>query len=378
MTVLKLIIPLLFFALFFTLCSNDDNPVVPEIDNMAGDLTLLNGNNKIGSIEGFNPTNPPATSDSMAARWQEALNAGMSVGRLQIDWPELEPAPGIFNQTVLEEELAKMKNQGLQTFLLISAYDSDGPVIPPDLQGKDFDDPELIGRFKNLMDWVIPMLIEYDGYLISVINEADNDFAEHPDLYKEIVIFLSETRDHVHQINNNMAVTATIAEGSLDDGRPGIREIIAESDVACWNFYGSKLQFSSPYFIEQTESEVQADLQRLIEASADKNIVIQELGMHSGSRLLNSSEEIQRRFFELFFEKMNTTDQIKIAYNFQLVDWSPEVSELLAQGFESEEVPQEFIGQWKESLETIGLINYSDGSRKDAWNEFLFWVEEFN
>ena len=100
--------------------------------------------------------------------------------------------------------------------------------------------------------------------------------------------------------------------------------------------------------------------------------------MHSGNRLLNSSEEIQRRFFELFFEKMNTTEQIKVAYNFQLVDWSPEVSELLAQGFESEEVPQEFIGQWKESLETFGLINYSDGSRKDAWNEFLFWVEEFN
>ena len=59
----------------------------------------------------------------------------MSVGRLQIDWPELEPAPGTFNQTLLEEELAKMNNQGLQTFLLISAYDSDGPVIPSDLQG---------------------------------------------------------------------------------------------------------------------------------------------------------------------------------------------------------------------------------------------------
>ena len=99
------------------------------------------------------------------------------------------------------------------------------------------------------------MLIEYDGYLISVINEADNDFAEHPDLYKEIVIFLSETRDHVHQINNNMAVTGLrLLKGAWMTAMPGIREIIAESEVACWNFYGSKLQFSSPYFVEQTES----------------------------------------------------------------------------------------------------------------------------
>ncbi|HKK87811.1 MAG TPA: hypothetical protein VJ917_03110 [Saprospiraceae bacterium] len=375
---LKLIITLPVLALFFTLCSKDNNPVVSGINNMPGELPLLNRSNKIGTIKGFNPSNPPATSDSMAVRWQEALNSGMSVGRLQIDWPELEPVPGIFNQTLLEEELSKMKNQGLQTFLLISAYDSEGPIIPADLQGKDFNDPELIERFKTLMDWVIPMLIEYDGFLISVINEADNDFAEHPGLYKEIVTFLAETRKHVHQINDNMAVTATIAEGSLDDGRPGIREIIAESDVACWNFYGTNLQFMSPYFVEQTESEVKADLQRLIEISGDKKIVIQELGMHSGNRLLNSSEEIQRRFFKLFFEEMNTNEQIKVAYNFQLVDWSPEVSELLAQGFESEEVPQEFIDQWKESLETVGLINYSDGSRKEAWHEFLFWLEELN
>lgn len=377
MSQLKFIVSLLFIEVIFTQCSSEENPIVPQSDNSAGELPLLNGNNKVGTIEGFNPSNPPATSDSIAARWQEALNAGMSIGRLQIDWPELEPLPGTFNQSVLEQELENMKNQGLQTFLLISAYDSDGPVLPADLRGKAFDDSELINRFKNLMDWVIPMLVEYDGYLISVINEADNDFADQPELYKEIVTFLAETRDHVHQINGNMAVTATIAEGSLDDDRPGIRELIAESDVACWNFYGTKLQFSSPYFVEQTESEVKADLQQLIEASGDKKIVIQELGMHSGNRLLNSSEEIQRRFFELFFEDLSTNEQIVVAYNFQLVDWSPEVSELLAQGFEGEEVPQEFIYQWKESLETIGLISYSDGTNKAAWNEFLFWLEEF-
>ena len=68
MTVLKLIIPLLFFALFFTLCSNNNNPVIPEIDSLAGELPLLNGNNKIGSIEGFNPSNPPSTTDSICSQ----------------------------------------------------------------------------------------------------------------------------------------------------------------------------------------------------------------------------------------------------------------------------------------------------------------------
>jgi hypothetical protein len=57
-----------------------------------------------------------------------------------------------------------MKSQGLQPFLLISVYDSHGPVLPVDLSGNDLNDPELIQRFKNLMDWVIPLLVEYDGF----------------------------------------------------------------------------------------------------------------------------------------------------------------------------------------------------------------------
>jgi hypothetical protein len=48
-----------------------------------------------------------------------------------------------------------MQVQGFQTFLLISAFDSEGPVYPPDLLGKSIDDPQLIHRFKALMDWVI-------------------------------------------------------------------------------------------------------------------------------------------------------------------------------------------------------------------------------
>ncbi len=367
-----------FLVAALVLSCGKENNIQPQIDSIAGELPLLNGDNKIGTIKGFNPSNPPATADSMAARWQEAINAGMTVSRLQIDWPELEPSPNTYEKVSFEQRLAEMKDQGLQIFLLISAYDSGEAVVPDDLKEKDFDDPEFIQRFKNLMDWVIPLLVEYDGYLISISNEAENSFGEVPDLHKHILTFLLEIKEHVHQINENMAVTVTISEGSLDEDKPGLLEILAACDVACWNFYGAKSLYTLPYYYAaQTESEIKSDIQRMLDVSGKKNIVIQELGMYSGNTTLNSSEEIQRIFFEVFFGEMKKYDRIKAAYNFQLVDWSPEVTEIFADLLEEEGLPQDFIDQFSESLETIGLIHYQNGMRKKAWNEFVFWLTEF-
>ncbi|MFW5663906.1 MAG: hypothetical protein ACOCYD_02605 [bacterium] len=315
----------------------------------------------------------------MEARWEDAINAGMSVSRLQIDWPELEPSPNNYDKINFEQRLMEMKAEGLQIFLLISAYDSGEPVVPDDLKGKDFDDPEFIQRFKNLMDWVIPLLVEYDGFLISISNEAENSFGEVPGLDKQILVFLQDIKEHIHQINENMAVTVTFSEGSLDEDKPGMYKILAACDVACFNFYGAKSEFTPPlYYVAQTEDEIRTDIQRMLKVSGEKNIVIQELGMYSGNTTLNSSQEIQRKFFEVFFSEMKKEVRLKAAFNFQLVDWSPEVTEIFNEMLADEGMPQAFIDQFAESLETIGLINYEDGTRKKAWNEFLSWITEFD
>ena len=349
-------------------------------DTIAGDLPLLRGQNRIGTIEGFNPDNPEATTTAMAARWEEAVAAGMSVGRLQIDWPELEPSKNTFDKAALRSRLEEMKDQGLQTFLLISAYDSGEAVVPEDLEGKSFDDPEFIQRFLNLMDWVIPLLVEYDGYLISISNEAENSFGEVPNLHNELLTFLREARDHIHQIDERVAVTVTFSEGSLGTDKPGMDEILAACDVACWNFYGGDFQADgSPYYYPaNSETQIKSDIQRILDASGEKNIVIQELGMWSGSTHLDSSEEIQRKFFEVFFREMQNQDRIKAAYNFQLVDWSPNTTQIFSDLLAAEGLDQAFIDQFAESLNTIGLIHYDDGTKKPAWDEFVYWLEEFN
>jgi hypothetical protein len=337
----------------------------------AAELPLLAEGQFPGMIIGFNPSNPPETADSIEARWQEALQAGMSVGRLQIDWDELEPSQGVYDTDALEERLREYRRDDLQTFLLISVYDSGGPVLPEYLEGLSLDDPELIRRFQNLMDWVIPMLIDYGGYLISVANEADNSFGDIPGVHEEVLTFLKEARRYIRGIDDRMAVTATIAEGNIGIGKPGVQALIDESDTACFNFYGSKAAVEFPYYEPQSESEIRGDIERMLEVSGSKQVVIQELGMWSGSNLLPSNEEIQRRFFEVFFEEMEKRQRIRAAYVFQLVDWSPEASAVFEKILSAEGVSEDFIDVFTETLETIGLIRYEDGRPRPAWYEFL-------
>lgn len=367
----------LTLTLLLSACGEDNDTPTAAMDSQTDPLTLLRGEKHIGAIIGFNADNPQATTDSIEDRWQEARTAGMRSGRIQIDWPELEPSPNQYNQNALQTLLEDMQSQGLQTFLLISAYDSEGPVLPEDLEGTSFDDPALINRFKSLMDWVIPMLVENDGYAISISNEADNIFADLPDLPGQLLTFLNESKAHIKSLDDRVAVTITFAEGSLKSNFPGADALIAACDVACFNFYGSESTFTSPFNRTLTPAEIRSDIQQMLEVASDKPILIQELGMHTGSDVLESNEEIQRQFFEVFYTEMQKEERIRAAYVFQLVDWSPTLTASFIQPLEGSGVPQEFIDGFAESLNTIGLINYSDGSRKLAWNEFVKWVEAF-
>lgn len=267
-----------------------------------------------------------------------------------------------------------MADQGLKTHLLISAYDSGGPDVPSYLSGLDFDDDKVINSFKNLMNWVIPMLAANNGYAISVSNEPDNAFQDDKNLVKKVVNFFKPVRDHIHGINDNIGVSITMNTVNLSNSEKDTEKIMREVDYACFNLYGVGLfPLDLPYMKQQNENNIQ----EMLDFSGSKNIVIQELGMHSDTDLLNSSEVIQQDFFNTFFSFMEKESRIKVAYVFQLVDWSPETVDLINASFDAE-TPQWFIDQYERVLETLGMIDYTTGKTKLAWHEVIFWIEKFN
>jgi hypothetical protein len=339
----------------------------------ADEMPLLDEGNHLGFVIGFDDLIPAVTQDAIEERWNEAIESGLSTARVQLSWQELEPEPGGVNTQILEEILSDYESQGLQILLSITAYDSEGPEVPEDLMGKRFDDPVMISRFKALLEEIKPLLEKYRVYAISIANEPDNDFGEVENLENEMLVFLKEIKSYVRSFNKNIAVAITLAEINYGLGKSGMLEIIAESDIACWNVYGINLSDAYPFFSVQGEEELIADLQGMVDASMGKQIVIQEVGLHSGSTYLDSSEQTQRDFFKMIFQFMQNYPSIRAAYVFQLVDWSPETAAMLLDPAKS----NDFNLAHLEYLQTLGLINYSDGTAKPAWTEFLGWLHNY-
>ncbi|MEM8523366.1 MAG: hypothetical protein AAGG68_01925 [Bacteroidota bacterium] len=360
----SIIYSLSIFSLMLFSCDGE----LPKISINTHNLELLSAENNLGFIVGFNFSNPSATQDSIEARIQEAITEGMSVGRLQIDWTDLEPEEGIYEEEELEEQLEFYSSREMEVLLTISVYDSEDKVVPSYLE--DADTELLIQRFQELLDWVIPMLVEHNGYAIAVSNEPDNSFAEESDLAQEVIDFFVPVKDHIHQLEEKMAVTVTMNIENLKASKRDMEKLMQHLDVACFNIYGANF-FDSAY----TETEVNDLIDEVLDFSGERQLIVQELGMHNVDRF-NSSEEVQRAFFEYFLTRMEQEERIRAAYVFQLVDWSPETVAFFNQVFE-EEVPQEFIDNYGDLLQHIGLINYEDGTRKKAWDEFLKWVRRF-
>ncbi|MEM9984054.1 MAG: hypothetical protein AAF804_03075 [Bacteroidota bacterium] len=367
----RLLISVLCIILLSLACRFEP-PITPTIDHPSGNLPLLTEGKQLGLITSFNLDNSPSLQDSIDVRWQEALQAGMGIGRVQLDWRDLEADSGQYDPVALIQSLSDLSAQGLDIFVSVMAFDSEGPVMPDYLGDLPLNHPRVITRFQALMDWVLPIVREHRGWCLSIANEADNFFDEVEGLEDELLDFLVAIRDYVHVLEPDLAVTVTMAEGNVDIKPETMRELIAAVDVAAINFYGANLRnLRKP----QGPGTLRRELRQLLDFCGEKNLVFQELGMHSNSSRLNSSDAIQREFFQTVFELMDEEPRLRAAYVFQLVDWSPATIDLITEDFLEENPSLEsFIEDYRQSLGSIGLIEFETGNQKSAWTELMNWL----
>ncbi len=365
---------------------------LPDAAPPSTDLPLLPGGNHLGIVVGFNATHPVTTAVAIDARWREALNKGMRIGRVQVDWVDLEPRAGVYEKTVLEEQLARISNDNLAPYLSVIGFEDEESALPADLTARiragelTYNSPEVIERYSRLMDWVVPMLLAHNGWVISLGNEPANFIetlptaAEREKLTNEILEFVSAIRAKIKSIEPKLAVTVTVSEGrsptEITAGTDLETPFVVAGDVVTYNFYGASFNANSDYLDDTDPVRTRSRIDAMIERAGGRPIVLQELGAQAGpdrgTSLMGSSLATQQRFFETVFAELRRRPEFRAAYAFQLVDWSPElIEEAYGEPFRQANLPDLFIRQWAESLATVGLIRFSDGSPRPAWSTFL-------
>lgn len=349
-----------------------------------GDLPLLPAGEHAGMIVGFNAFHPVTTAIQIDARWQEAVDKGMKIGRIQVDWGEIEATAGQLDMSGIVEPLEVLAADGLLPYVSIGTYEAlteTDTFVPADLQSRlltgeiGWDHPDVIARFHSFLDKIVPEVEKHKGWVISLGNEAGNQLDDMSDSERarvtgELVTFWSSARDHIHSLSPQMAVSVTVRE----QGYETELAFIELSDVATFNFYCSR--FALDLKIQSDPEKIRGYIDQMLTLANGKPLVLQELGCHGGFEdkptVTAATLDLQKHFFDVVFAELKARPLFRAAVVFQLVDWDPDLyDDFYGTLLRDEGIPESFIEQFGESLTTVGLLRFADGSARPAWNSFI-------
>lgn len=382
--------PLLILLMLVAACGGEDTPALPTesvtaplappAPIMAPSLPRLSAGPHLGMITGFDPLDRSRELVAQA-RFAEARSAGASIGRIQIDWSELETAPGVFDEAALDQAFADPVLSGMNLIVLISTLDSDGLTLPDYLtegerlrDGLTLASPEVSDAFLDFLTWLAPRLEQRNVWLVSIGNEVLGPIEDGLASEADAVTFYSAAFDQWNDQVPDIGITLTFTL-SAPFGIPALFEAVrSRSDIATFNYYclTSELTVTG-------EAQWQADLADMKASAGDREIFLQELGCpvgyspQGGETQIGGSIDTQIAFFAFFGEQIANDPQLRAATLFQLFDWSPELAASFSQPLRDagEVLIADRLEEW---LATVGLVRWSDVQNRPAWDIWLTQV----
>ena len=363
-------------------CSKPSRVDTSEFLEPIGMPALRSGTH-LGYILGFSPLtdeNQGAVLDNQ----QALIDAGLQVGRTQISWRDLEPAPGQFDEAALDELLEPLLEDELAVALTLETIDSSSFEIPEDLvedeltlvDGRSLDDPMILTRLETMLGWLTPKLAATRSngapgvYAIMVGNEPDNTIVDQPDLGPEVAVFTEHARKVIREHDPELAVSMTLTLESIGPNGDYAPPIVAASDFLAINYYCHR---DLDDWTVKDEAETESDTAAMRELADGRPILIQELGCSTGFEdgVLQVGEDGQAEWLERMVGTFAADPgTFRVAHWFTLADWSPEVAALISQPLCDEGFPQLCV-ELDEAVQTYGLLRWEDGSPRRGYDVFL-------
>ncbi len=334
-----------------------------------------------GEITACNPDRSARTSEL----YDEAVARGKTIGRLLVDWSELEPMPGVYDEAALIEAIEAAQTGGVSAYMTLSTLDS-GMITFPDhlldndgqlLPGIELTGPEVTGALQNLLLWLVPRLKDHNIWALSLGNEPDANIGESLS-EEEIVDFFVMASNTVQQADPDLPTAVTLSYSAVAQFPDFTSALIDELDIMMMNFGCLDQNYEIA-----GETVWREELASWKAAAKGKPIVVQELtcpvgygfegacGNQRSMGRLMGNPQLQADFFRFSAEAFAEDEQLRAAIVFQLLDWSPENARLFGDFLRDEGMPIA-ADQIEESLATTGLCRWSDGVCRSAWTS---WIE---
>jgi len=303
------------------------------------------------------PLFPKPTSDDILAAITKSKQAGCNAAVLSFSWPSLEPQQDAF--TLDELKSSVVINKGRFLFLGLQVLNTTVKDLPADLEGKRFDDPLVLERFRSLLDTLAPFLRNRVRYL-SLGNESDIYLSAHPEEIEAFSVFLNSAHQHLKIIAPKLTVSTTLTDaGAL---QPEFQDLIKQMDAHFLTYYHGQHGLEGRF---KDASKVKAEIITLATKLDGRPIVFQEIGFPA-NEALGSSPQKQAEFIEGVFDAWDELDsRVPLINYFMMYDFPEE--------FVKEQVSYYGITNDAEPLvkfmSSLGL-HKADGTPRPGWKVF--------
>lgn len=297
------------------------------------------------------------TYGSVVARSQ---SIGVHRFNLSIQWDELETSPGTYQPAVNLLGIANTYYPEInaQISLMIGPIDTNNDRRPSDLQGRAFDDPVVIQRFRALLDYVFTQIPNLELNVLSIGNEVDALLGMNQDAWRAYTTFLQEAQAYAQQLRPGLRVGVKVTHNGLTGAAANLAQTLnTESDVILTTYYPLKEDFTveEPSVVEPAFASISAQY-------PTRPIWFMELGYPS-STACNSSEEKQAEFIRESFKAWDNHHKQITYISFSIMtDRSQESVDAYGQYYGVSDV------RFLEFLRTLGLRSWpSEGQDKKGW-----------
>ena len=320
----------------------------------------------------------PPEGDPVRARLIEAAAAGLRGYTVYLDWPALEPSPGVYSFDAVQSELDALQALGIQPFVNITVGDIGEYVVPaPYADGEGglaagvrLDDPALLERFGALLDALVPELVDRGAFVLAVGNEIDdrlNDDAEERAAYR---VFAEAARERVRALEPDLPVGITLTSNAHRGDTATRAALIDVTDFLAINYAPI-----APDFFVRPEAEIAADFAIAMDAMPPGPILIQELTCPNPASM-NASLAWQAACFEILLDAIGRNPRIRFASVFTLEDFDGATCAAVQQalGAGLDDVPPDFRQRFLDYLCGLGVLA-ADGTPHPAWSALLEFVQ---
>lgn len=296
----------------------------------------------------------PFTVSVMNQRFQQTLDAGVSLLVGSGEWAALEPQVQTYSLSATQDFINTAKASNLQVLYTLRVVNTVARDVPTDLKAKAWNDPLMKSRLLDLITKLAPILKGQTKW-VTIGYEMDGYFNSRPQEVAAFVELFKAAKAKFKELMPGVEVSTTLTHFTIGSFPTSYASLNAELDFVSVNYSPLRqdLTVAEPYVIP-------VEFQAIKQTAAGRKVVLQEIACPSGTAA-GSSLEKQAEVFRTAFQEIWKDTAAFAAVNVMMLS---DLSDADTQKF------AEFYGlqteSFKSALQTLGLHN-TLGQAKPAW-----------